>query len=174
MAGPHISALFRARGPSAVFLEVSKIVIDAVDGHSRRGLAHIGEEVFEDQPAITDGDSSPTVVFESLVLGIEASLDDGRPPTIDRRSFASRTMTVFTQAIAQFVSMATAAAGCVSAFQSSDSCNYVASAVAFAKPLRSLFFVHVRKASDYEATEAQSGKILENWHPVILSYSVRQ
>lgn len=68
-----VSDLPAVGGPPAVAGFVIPIVVDAVDGHAVRLFPHVGQEVFKPAPTITDGDSTPPVIREILVLRAQAT-----------------------------------------------------------------------------------------------------
>src|ERR1700683_337350 len=58
-----ILGLFLRRRPPTVARFVVAVVVDALDAVSIRPLAHVGEEVLEDLPALADGDAGAAVML---------------------------------------------------------------------------------------------------------------
>lgn len=85
-----IAYLLRWRGPSAVSRLVAFVIVDAIKRHSLRRMSHIGEEVFEGQPAVANSDSSSAPIREPFMFRVMASLLHCIPATINRRIFRSK------------------------------------------------------------------------------------
>src|SRR6185437_6743432 len=83
MISTHVLTLFPRSCPSAVSFEVSEFSVDTVEAFSNRTLAHIGKERLERfQPFFCDSNACASIVRESCVFWIGATLDHGFPTCI--------------------------------------------------------------------------------------------
>lgn len=70
---PVVSRLLLRRGPNAIARFVIAVVVLALDGHSERCLAHVGEEVLKVQPAVTNLDAASAVLMKTGAVLVVAS-----------------------------------------------------------------------------------------------------
>lgn len=76
------SLIARCR-PTTVLLAISFVVVDPIQRHPGRAIAHVGIEVHKFHPAVTDGYSTTTVIFPVLVFWICTPLNHSGPNRID-------------------------------------------------------------------------------------------
>jgi len=84
---PRIPSLLRTSGPATIFGEVPKRVVDPIERCSVRALTHIREKSIEHFPSIADGNTSPAVVLEILIVRVRTSGNHCLPRYV-RSSFA--------------------------------------------------------------------------------------
>ena len=90
-----ISALLLWGSPAAVAGLVVAVVVDAIDGMSRRrSLAHVRDEGGERLPSLTDANAPAAVPLVVRSLRVLASVFHGRPHTILGAGLAAREVTV--------------------------------------------------------------------------------
>jgi len=77
-----VAQLFFRCHPFAVAGFIAFAVIDAVDPHPFRRLAHIGKKVIEYEPAFTDSNAATAVMSIVSVVGVETAVLDGLPSFI--------------------------------------------------------------------------------------------
>jgi hypothetical protein len=65
--------LLRYGRPSAILREITKVIIDAIDGRTVRRVAHVGVKIFEIEPALTNGDAAAAVPGIAAVLRVKAA-----------------------------------------------------------------------------------------------------
>jgi hypothetical protein len=125
---PIVNLLFW-RGPAAIAGFVISVVIwPSVDCFPSGTFAHIGEEIFESEPAFANGNAAPAIVFEPSVFGIGTSLFHDVPSAISRRIFGG-------VAVLELQVMAIAsAAGCFASRQITSVGGYLISAITSALP----------------------------------------
>src|SRR5690606_38894303 len=83
--GATVRVLLRVGSPAAVGRLVVAVDVNAVEGHPLGAVAHVGIEVGEVAPAITDADAPPAVVRPLLVVGVVAAGDHRLPYAIELR-----------------------------------------------------------------------------------------
>ena len=159
-------SLFFAGCPSNVPRFVSSIVIDTIEGASRRRFSDFGndfgQESLEDLPSFARHDASTAVIRELFVVGVEAAIYDGRPAGIDRRSTPPWCMSVYGVAGDQFVSVGAATTGDASSdIANASGCGV--SAVAFEFPDK-LFSLPAEKTDSDKSSEALTTDIFEGGH----------
>lgn len=76
---PAVPLLFFLRGPPAVSRLVIAVCVDALDRQTVWPLAHVGEEVREPVPPITDRDATRAVMTVALVSRILAAGNHSQP-----------------------------------------------------------------------------------------------
>lgn len=79
-----VSCLLDSSRPSAVGWSIGPVVVDALDRHAMRRLAHVGVEVFELPPTLADRDSATSVVFELPILRVSTPAKHLTPSMVDR------------------------------------------------------------------------------------------
>jgi hypothetical protein len=144
--------------PATIAGFVTAIVVDAANACAGRTLAHVGKEVFEDQPSFANGDASSSIARPTVIVGVGASLDHLHPRAVGWRSFALRNMSVF-KAVRASNSPATATGFFVGLVGRS-----FVSAIATDEPDRSVKAVHVREAKDGLLSKAQTRDITKGRH----------
>lgn len=82
---PAIIRLIFLRAPFAVLLFVWSIVVETVDGLSRRTLTHIFKEMGERMPSLAHGHATPPVVIVPGIIRVLAALDHVRPDAVGAR-----------------------------------------------------------------------------------------
>lgn len=80
-----IVALLLKSGPSAVFFAVMTVWIYAIHAHSFRAGPHVSQEVFEIQPAVTNGNSSAAVIGIRGRVRVVTSLQNPSPDHVSAR-----------------------------------------------------------------------------------------
>jgi hypothetical protein len=147
-----IDLLFGGRPPTIARL-VPLVVVDAVKGKLWRRLPHVGEEIFEDQPAVAYCDPSASPISKSFVFRIAASLLHRCPTTIDSRVFGGKA--VFEIEVVPRAS----AASCLASLQVAAGSWFFYPAIASTGPSRASFIAH-----DDPATEALARDVKGRWH----------
>ncbi len=89
-----IFGLFFSGGPSAIFGAVSLVVINALNAKPIRSFTHVAQKISKIKPAVTNCNSSATVVFVSLAFRTCASFFNAFPYLIRRRSLSSQSVSV--------------------------------------------------------------------------------
>ena len=146
------------RHPAAIAGFVISVIVDAIEEHAVRRLAHIRQKVLEALPALADFDAAAAVVLEPLMRGVRAALFHLCPALVGRRAPAS----MDSDAGAQFFTMKTAAARRQPGGHRRHGDNLLDAAIAPNKPHSSMEFIHMREANDRQSTEALAGDILES------------
>lgn len=82
---PRVSLLHCGRRPSAIFRGIITVHVDAIKRQALRTFAHIGQEVRESIPPITNVNSPATVVGIASVLRIAAAPAHLLPGMVGRR-----------------------------------------------------------------------------------------
>jgi len=153
---PAIAALLERSRPSAITGLVIAPAIDAIDRHTGRGFAHIGEEVLERAPSLAHLNPIPTVVFERDVAGIAAPIDHSAPEPIElRAAHAVRWMPRILRAAARFRIAARQIAGWRN--------DGLAAAIATAQPPCSAGWM-CRALNSDESAETLTSKVESNSH----------
>ena len=170
MTSAAVVGLFRFRSPPAVVGGVPKIVVDPVNRQFWQTFAHVGEEVFESEPALADSDAASAVGF---IFQVASSTEHGSPTAICGRGGVTSIMPMF-QRVAQF-SSDTEAATCCRLGEQAVASNYLFnSAVAETEKIRSSGFRCMRKAHDGQTTEALTRDISESGHGDLFQRLLRQ
>ncbi len=85
---PSISALVFVCVPFAIFFRVSKIVFNSLQCQAGRFFAHILHKIFKAvQPAVTNGDPSPAIIFPTLAFLIPAPTIHLNPSSVCAPNF---------------------------------------------------------------------------------------
>lgn len=84
--GSAISNLFGSGGPNAIFRFVVSVIVSSLNCHSIRGDAHIGQEVVELLPPITDVNTPATVIDICRDIGVFTSLAHTYPSVVGCRA----------------------------------------------------------------------------------------
>ena len=159
--------LFFVSCPSNVAWLIPSIVINAIKGLTRQRFSYLGQNLrqksLKNAPRYARRNASTAVIRKLFVVGVEASVHDRGPASIDRRSSASRRMSVFRVASNQFFSVGAAATGRASA-EVLNADDFFGSTVASAKPARAFF--HVGKANNGQSTKSLTCSIFESGHRV--------
>lgn len=132
---PPVVSLLGGCRPAAVSGRIRPVIVVSLYRHARRRLAHVGEEIFKDEPPVADRNAAPAVVSEARVFRIATPLQHGRPTGIGARLCASRRVPVLGVPRDQFLAVR-APATCRSAAKVAGKRFDSVSAVAAAKPLR--------------------------------------
>lgn len=85
LSSSGVEALLLGGSPSAILRAVVASIIDPLKGHTFRRMPHVGKEVLELVPSLTDADSTRTVFFEAGNARIMASTNHVVPAAIDGR-----------------------------------------------------------------------------------------
>ena len=80
-----IPYLFARRCPSAVFELVIPVVVDAIKRITAWSFTHIRQKIIEDQPTLTNGNTSAPIMCPSVTLGVGTSYLHGCPRFVGRR-----------------------------------------------------------------------------------------
>ena len=81
VAGPVLLLLSR-RCPAAIARLVVPIIVDTVEAGARRALPHVGKEVLEAIPALTDADTPASVAGVLRVVGVKTPLPHRAPDNV--------------------------------------------------------------------------------------------
>jgi hypothetical protein len=65
--------LFFGSRPPAILRRVVAIVVDAIDRHSGRRLAHVGIEIFKREPSFANGDAAAAVMGIVVVAWVKTA-----------------------------------------------------------------------------------------------------
>src|SRR4051812_39840135 len=79
---PLVARLLQPRRPAAVRFFIVPIVVNPFDTQSGWTFAHVGEEVRELQPMLTNGDSACAVPFKGRFARVVASPQHARPAIV--------------------------------------------------------------------------------------------
>ncbi len=77
-----IVSLFSIGRPFAVFRRIRTIVVNAVEGATFWSLSHVFVKIFKLLPAVTDCDTSSSIVSERFVFFVEASSNHAVPQCV--------------------------------------------------------------------------------------------
>lgn len=78
-----VGALLLTSGPPAVAGAVSGVVVNAIQGVSDWGVAHIFKEQDKRKPSVAYGDTSPAIAGECFDVLVRASLNHGIPDAMN-------------------------------------------------------------------------------------------
>jgi hypothetical protein len=149
--------------PAAIAWFVALVVINPVESHTFRPLAHVSKKIIEDQPAFANRNASASVPSPLPRFRIQASLLHAGPRIVSWRGTGFVHGGVAMAGLSDSFALETSATGCVAARQIiADSDDFV-SAIAETNPAR-IGRLRVRKSQNGKATEAQSGEISEGGH----------
>ena len=139
MPSAPVVGLFGPCRPAAIFGFITSIVIDSVDGHSRRRFAHVGKKVLKCKPTVADSDTPAPITRKTFVFRIPASLEHAQPAIIDTCISADTSMSMFGGALddglARDLTMITPATLNIPASQKSAHSDSLFSAIAETKPI---------------------------------------
>jgi hypothetical protein len=155
---------FRSR-PAAVSGGVTAIDVDAVERQSDRSFAHVGEEIFKDQPTVANGDAATSIISKIIGFGIETAGFHVCPASISARFGSFSIVTVL--GFSFFASAANRSSSKVAAVN-----DDFRPAVAVTKPMR--MPVRMRKSHYDETTEAKTRDIDESGHGDLFRRLLRQ
>lgn len=105
MLGASIERLLGGCRPTAVSGRIRTVIVVPFDRHKRRRLAHVGEEIFKDEPPVADRNAAATIVCEAPVSRIATPLQHRRPTGVGSRLCASRRVAVLGVSCDQFLAM---------------------------------------------------------------------
>src|SRR6478736_6735859 len=163
LARSRCAVLFRCN-PSAIARLVIAVVVDAVNLLAFRHFPHIGKEVVEQLPPLTDLDTPPAVVLVLLGLWVHAPTAYVGPDAIHARLAACLCMTVAQSWRLRLhlilVEAATALGSTRAQRIASDGCD--SSTIATALPIRMSVACFDERHSD-ESAESQASHILHRW-----------
>ncbi len=75
-----VVVLLKACRPTAIVRFIVPVIVDAVDAVlRRRARTHVGIEICEVVPSLTDLDPAPAIVGELVIGGVDAALADATP-----------------------------------------------------------------------------------------------
>lgn len=89
-----VSCLLFHRCPPAIFLKISKVIVDSVEGCFFRLLSHIKQKIIKNLPSVTNRNTSPSVILESDLVRVEASSKHSIPCAIRGCLLLSSSMSV--------------------------------------------------------------------------------
>jgi len=158
---PPVGGLFLHGDPSAIVGLIASTVVGAVDGQSGWRFAHIDKEVLEGEPSIANGYASAAIPWPRPVVGIGASLNNGRPSGISRTCLAALIVPVRRVAGDEFVPVGASATPCASP-EIGDGDDDLLAAIAGAAPKRTAR--HVGKLNDDQSPKSLTGDIFEGGH----------
>ena len=164
-ATPVVGLLFGGR-PAAIAGSIRTVVVDALERHSQWGLAHIGEEILEDQPSFADRNAACAVGWEFKGFGIEAAGLHRAPASVRGRGRASWSVAVLETAFSENVSAPASAASRISSVQMIDVDDNFRAAVTLKNPMG--YPVDVREAQDEKPSKAVACDIDEFGHGDLL------
>ncbi len=81
-----VSILFGVVSPNAVQRLVTQGIIDSFNRPTFLSWTHLGQKSLKRQPLLAHGNASCTVPLERCAVGIDASLDHGRPHVVNSGS----------------------------------------------------------------------------------------
>ena len=111
-----VVSLFVPSSPTAVAGLVIPAWVNAVDGQSCRGLAHVGKEIDEVEPPTAYDDAHASVILPAFMVRIGAAADHIRPNIIRESLALSGGLSVFQTASdgkVSFVASATTGMPCL-------------------------------------------------------------
>lgn len=68
-----IVVLFGICGPATILRGITRVIVDSLQRHIRRSFAHVREEIWEDEPAVTNRDTAPSIARVSRVGWLQTS-----------------------------------------------------------------------------------------------------
>jgi hypothetical protein len=162
LVGPSIAVLLKPGCPAAIFLAVSKVVVDSVNRHPAWAFPHVFQKFFKFQPAIAHIDPAPTISHKIARIWVAASRDDSSPDFVSRGFAHAMSAAVFT--VSHGVPKKASAGLCIARLKAVLSCLYNVSAIAlrdthinlyrstaFSHALERLHMVFDRKPSMFAA-----------------------
>jgi len=150
-----VSALLKIRSPAAVTRSVVAIIVNALNSKPRRALTHVSQKVSERAPALTDCNSTPTIVFEARIIGICSSLKYLLPRPVSARM----TKTMFAVRCAGSFFMQTSTRLRRPATHTGAFCYFLVPAVAQKSPSPAALVIKCNKSP-----KSLTGKVDGFWH----------
>lgn len=126
--------------PATIVRLIALVVIDPLDGGLAWRFAHVGKEILEAAPALTEANPAAAVACEVDMLGILAAILDVQPNAVDPRAGFAVSAVGLALGNAEFVPQAAAGFG-FAAEEIRGGCDFCVSAVAQAAPQRVTDFV---------------------------------
>lgn len=155
--------LLQRRRPAAIPRLVVPIIVDAIDGGPGWPVAHVGKEIPEVQPAVTDANASATVSGVLGVVRIEAAPLHVHPDDVGAPSGTALRTPMFCVARGCGLANQAPAGLCMPAHQAMSQHRRSLPACAFAEPRAgiSLFF---SKANHGQPPECLADEVIGFWH----------
>jgi hypothetical protein len=137
--GLAIDCLLFSGSPSAIARKISRFVVNSVDGHALRSLAHVSKEVLKavriaPMPAVTNLDATSAVAMKAANTLIVTSLMHSPPRPKGSCVFAASCMTMLQTGSTCALSPQTATGFRLASKQAVGSGDRFISAVALTKP----------------------------------------
>lgn len=159
-----VPLLLNGRRPSTIRRLVMPVIVNPVDARTRRPAAHVGQEVGEVQPAVTDANASAAVAGILRVVRIETSPLHVHPDHVGPAARSRLRVPVRSVARRRGRAVQTAARPRVAAYQASG---------VHRRPLSAGALTHPRAASGGlvdmdggQATERLTGQIVNLRHAI--------
>lgn len=153
---PSVKSLFRRSRPATIPWFVISVVVDSIDLHACRSLAHVSKKIFEGHPAFAYRNTASAIIGKLFEFWIRASVSHSLP-NIVRLCFSIPSRLTVSESVGVSNSPA-AATGSLGWFGD----DFFYSAIASNKPKRTS--IHVRKADDNKSSKSNPGDILESRH----------